>query len=81
MENVNSYNSINDIRLRKEMLRNDILKDNQKIEKLWKSLFTPSEAFSRKATPAQRFSGLLNTSAGILDGLILGWKLYRKFKK
>ena len=32
MENVNSYKSINDIRLRKEMLRNDILKDSQKIE-------------------------------------------------
>ena len=27
----------------------------------------------------KRFSGLINTGAGVLDGLILGWKLYRKF--
>ena len=30
-------------------------------------------------TPTQRFSGAISTGAGILDGLILGWKLYRKF--
>ncbi|EFI72851.1 conserved hypothetical protein, partial [Segatella baroniae B14] len=33
------YNDLNDIKLKKELLRNEILKDNQKIEKLWGKLF------------------------------------------
>ena len=32
-----------------------------------------------KNTPTQRFSGAFNVGAGVLDGLILTWKLYRMF--
>ena len=28
---------------------------------------------------SKRIMGLLNAGTGIIDGLILGWKLYRKF--
>lgn len=60
------------------MLRNDILKDDQKIKKLWSSLFHPDKSAT---TPSRRFNGLMNAGAGVLDGVILGWKLYRKFKR
>ena len=29
----------------------------------------------------RRWSTVINTGAGVVDGLLLGWKLYRKFKK
>ena len=35
-----TYSSLTEIRLRKELLRKDILADDEKIKKLWQSLFT-----------------------------------------
>jgi hypothetical protein len=81
MDTTPEYKSLAEIRLRKELLRNDILRDDQKIHNLWNDLFhAPSAALGSKSTTTRRFSGLINTGAGILDGVILGWKLYRKFK-
>lgn len=81
METVTEYKSLNDIRMRKEMLRNDILKDDQKIRTLWHSLFKPSDIFDKNTSPSKRISSLINTGATVIDGAILGWKLYRKFRR
>ena len=70
------YRTLNDIRLRKAQLRTDIIKDDNRIAGLWNELVHKPKA---KNTPTQRFSGAVSTGAGILDGLILGWKLYRTF--
>ncbi|GAB6981800.1 hypothetical protein [Prevotella dentasini] len=70
------YHTLSEIRLRKAQLLNDITKDSNKMTALWNGVFhKPKE----NATPTQRFSGMMSTGAGVLDGLILGWKLYRKF--
>lgn len=76
-----SYTTIEEIQLRKAMLLADIQKDSNKLGNEWKSLFQKPDALNRKATPSKRFSSLLNTGAGMLDAAILGWKLYRKFKR
>lgn len=81
METVTEYKSLNDIRIRKEMLRNDILKEDQKIRTLWHDLFKPSDIFDKNTSPSKRISSLINTGATVIDGAILGWKLYRKFKR
>lgn len=81
MNNANQplYHSLTDIQTRKDELRKDMKSDSEKIKMLWSDLFKkPSE--DTLLTPTRRFSGLLNTGAGILDGVILGWKLYRKFR-
>lgn len=75
------YNSLSDIRLRKEQLRNDILKDDQKIKDLWGNLFHKPDLLSKDMSPSKRFTCLMNTGAGLLDGFLLGWKLYKKFKR
>lgn len=74
-----SYKSLTEIHLKKEDLLKDIRKDDKQIQNLWKSLF--HNDIQKATTRSQRFSGLINTGAGILDGIILGWKLYRKFKR
>ncbi len=76
-----TYKSLADIRLRKEMLRNDILKDDQKIRSLWHDLFKKPDALKKNASPGSRIASLVGSGSGVIDGLILGWKLYRKFKK
>lgn len=76
-----TYKSLADIRLRKEILRNDILKDDHKIQGLWKSLFHKPAIANSNAKPSERIQSLMNNSVGIVDGLLLAWKLYRKFKR
>lgn len=78
---VSSYQSIEEIRLRKAALQKEIEADSAKIDEKWHSLFKKPEALSKSATPSQRISGILSSGAGVLDGILLVWKLYRKFKR
>lgn len=78
---ISTYKSLSDIRLRKEQLREELLSDDRKIKTLWTTLFRQPDVLRRDTTPSRRISGLFNMGAGVLDGLILGWKLYHKFKK
>lgn len=75
------FNSLHDIRKRKEALLADIKEDDHKIKELWKSLFKKPDALSRNASPSKRIASVITNSMGLIDGIILGWKLYRKFKK
>ena len=81
MENNNTYQSLADIRQRKEELRNEITKDDQKIRTYWEMLFHKEEIPSSSSAPARRLASFMNIGIGVLDGVILGWKLYRKFKR
>ena len=80
-ENIVEYNSLNEIRLRKELLRKDIEADDAKIKKLWHSLFTKPDALAKNATKGKRIQSMINIGAGAFDGALLAWKLYRKFKR
>lgn len=78
---VSSYQSIEEIKLRKAALQKEIEADSAKIDEKWHSLFKKPEALSKSATPSQRISGIISSGAGVLDGILLVWKLYRKFKR
>ena len=78
---VSSYQSIEEIRLRKAALQKEIEADSAKIDEKWHSLFKKPEALSKSATPSQRISGIISSGAGVLDGILLVWKLYRKFER
>ncbi len=72
----NEFCSLKDIRLRKAELKSEILKDSSKIQAIWNNLVhNPKDAI----TPTQRFGNMFSTGTNIVDGLILGWKLYRRF--
>ncbi len=75
------YHSLNEIRLRKELLQKEIAADDAKIKMLWKSLFTKPEVLSKNASTGKRLNSLLSVGAGAFDGALLAWKLYRKFKR
>lgn len=75
------FRSLHDIRRRKKVLMTAIKEDDGKIKALWKDLFKKPDALSRNATPGKRFSSIITNGMGLIDGAILGWKLYRKFKK
>ncbi|CCX64135.1 putative uncharacterized protein [Prevotella sp. CAG:1058] len=78
MEKMENYNTLHEIRLRKELILSEIRRDNQQINVLWKELFRKPEQNRKKGFT---MASLMTTGAGLADGFMLAWKLYRKFKK
>lgn len=72
------YHSLADIQERKDELLSGIRKDDERMRSIWSSLFSSPKA-SAVSTPSKRLNTLMNTGAGLLDAVILGWKLYHKF--
>ena len=70
--------SIAEIEEYKSRVKEDIQDHEAKIASLWNSLFHKEEPTMPK-TPVQKIIHRANLGTGILDGVILGWKLYRKF--
>lgn len=75
-----TYRTLDEIRLRKAQLLTDITKDSNHIQRLWDNLFHPAKSAGKKST-GKRMSSIVSAGANVVDGLILGWKLYRKFKR
>lgn len=75
------YRTIEEIRMRKALLQKDIRKDSEKLDRQWHSLFQQPQGLAKSATPSRRIGSLMNMGAGFVDGALLAWKLYRKFKR
>ena len=80
-ENAPTYTTLRSIEERKMQLLKEIRKDNHQINKLRKQLFAKPTALTTRRGKKMSMQGLMTTSAGVFDGLLLVWKLYRKFKK
>ena len=61
-------------------LQKQLNEQENKIHRLWHGLFHEEKSNLPK-TPTQRIMAMATTGMGIIDGAILGWKLYRKFRK
>jgi uncharacterized protein YlxW (UPF0749 family) len=79
-ENTQIYTTLRSIEERKLQLLKEIRKDNNQINKLRKQLFAKPTALTGRKN-RMSMQGLMSTGAGVFDGLLLAWKLYRKFKK
>ena len=70
---------LRDLQGYKDALNKQIETDEKEIKRLWNSLFKPAK--SGPKTPTQRIQSAISLGTSVIDGVILGWKLYRKFKK
>lgn len=75
----NTFNSLSEIQAYKGDILKELHKDEEKIATLWNGLFHSDED-KYPGTPAQKFSRMISIGGGVFDGLLLGWKLYRRFK-
>lgn len=71
--------SLDELRLYKEKIYREIQEDEHKIGGLWNDLFHKT-TMPEPSTPIQRLTNVMSMGTSIVDGIILGWKLYRKFK-
>lgn len=74
-----TFCTLEEIERYKDEVRQSIHDDEKRIGTLWSDLFHKEDRHAPK-TPVQRMINMVNIGSGVLDGLILGWKLYRKFK-
>lgn len=74
-----TYESLADIMARKAELKADLTANEKSISTLWGTLFKPEKQTAK--TPSMKLANFISTGAGLLDGLLLGWKLYRRFLK
>lgn len=74
------YQSLLAIRARKAQLRKQIATSEEEIRTTWNSIFHKKKAPTPK-TPTQRLLSMASSSMGIIDGALLGWKLYKRFSR
>ena len=74
-----AYTTLRSIEDRKAQLLKEIRKDSVQMNKLRQQLFEKPKLPSKKNGFMP--SRLVSSGASVLDGLLLAWKLYRKFKK
>ena len=74
-----SYTTLQSIGDRKAQLLKEIRKDSDQISKLRKDLFAKPTVTAKKSGFMP--SNLVNKGASVLDGLLLVWKLDRKFHR
>lgn len=73
------FSSLDDIRAYKEELLEQIRQDRDVISTKWNDLFHREEPTPQNK--AQKIMKMLNMGTGVLDGAMLGWKLYRKYQE
>lgn len=76
LETPTGYKTLDEIRQRKEKVLSAIRDENRQIDRLWTNLFRDDEPRKKGFTLAS----VINTGMGFMDGFLLVWKLYKKFK-
>lgn len=76
--NENRINSLADLHATQALIKKELNKKESDIYKIWNDIFHKPSA-NTLASPTGRVISLLANSAGIIDGIILTWKLYRRF--
>lgn len=75
MTNIKTYNSLEDIQLRKDELREEIHKNNKEISSLWYGLFTPQKA----DTKGEMVTNIISNCITAFDAFILARKLMNRY--
>lgn len=73
------FSSLDDIRAYKEELLEQIRQDRDVISTKWNDLFHREEPTPQ--SKVQKIMKMLSMGTGVLDGAMLGWKLYRKYQE
>lgn len=72
-----TYRTLTDIQVEIDRLRQELSSKEEEISNLWNNTFHQIDDKELK-TPTQRLFQYANTCAGVFDGALLGWKLYRR---
>lgn len=77
--NNGSISTLSELKAQADLIREQIRVEESEMHRHWNSLTNQSKNESKSKT--QRLIGFLTKGSTIIDGALLGWKLYRKFKR
>ena len=61
-------------------IKSEMNAKEKEMRKLWNNLFHKEPQTLRESlSPTHRALSMLSSSTAVIDGLLLGWKLYRRF--
>lgn len=72
-----AYQTLGDIRLRKAQLLTDITKDSHRARSIVDGILHPKPKKQEKTRWS--VASLMTAGAGVVDGALFAWKIYRKF--
>ena len=65
------------LRARKRLIRAELDKSEEKLGDIWNDVFHSQEK-EETNSPTMKAMAFITSAAGVIDGVVLGWKLYRK---
>jgi len=71
--------TIAELKAQEELVRAELRTEQKELRRQWDSLFRRGRKGPK--TPTERALGFFSKGSSLLDGAILGWKLYKKFKR
>ena len=69
------YDSLSALRIRKHEIEQECKKDEERMRELWADLFQEEQPDNM----SDRISFMVKTGIGAFDGVMLCWKLYKKY--
>ncbi|MBO5613581.1 MAG: hypothetical protein J5905_03650 [Prevotella sp.] len=72
-------NSLQLLQERKAALKQEINAKEAGLRQLWDGVFHKPQPVMQSLSPTKRVLSLLSSSTAVIDGMLLGWKLYRRF--
>lgn len=71
--------TIAELKAQQKLVRAQLNGEQKELQRQWDSLFRRGSKSPK--TPTERVLGFVTKGSTLLDGAILGWKLYKKFKR
>jgi len=79
-QNIQDIKSMAELQQQKMLLKEKINAEKKTMQDNWNTVFHPKKS-GLVTRPSSKISSFMSIGGGVLDGLLLGWKLYRKFKR
>lgn len=80
-QSATAYKTLREIRQRRRQLEREINAETKQMKRLRRQLFSSGTTAGRRKGKRFSVSTILTTGSGLLDGALLAFKLYRRFKK
>lgn len=80
IQNIAPIHTLEDLELQKYELRKQLNDSETKLSETWNKMFR-NPADTDEFSPTQKALSIASSAAGLIDGALLGWKLYKRFGK
>lgn len=73
--------SLKILQQRKADVKKEITAKEKGLHKLWDDVFHKPQPVMQSFSPTRRAMSFLSSSTAVIDGMLLGWKLYNRFSR